>query len=94
MWLRLAPKLSDAHILNSGFDKMRVSLAAQVFSRSVSAGVYTHAVLGALPEEAINTATFLNNVDELLDVLTVFAYSILKSKRILYVNITTKLYFN
>lgn len=65
MWLRLAPKLSDAHTCNNGFDKMRVNPAAQVHSRSVSAGVYTHAVLGALPEEAINTATFSNDVDEL-----------------------------
>ncbi|XP_064094805.1 uncharacterized protein LOC135207146 [Macrobrachium nipponense] len=68
MWLRLAPKLTASHVFNTGFDKMRVNLAAQVFSRSVAAGLFTHAALGALPQEAENTALFVNDIDELFDV--------------------------
>ena len=38
--IRMAPKLTDKHILLPAFSKMRVSLAAQVFSHTVSAGKF------------------------------------------------------
>ncbi|KAL4135467.1 hypothetical protein QTP88_007073 [Uroleucon formosanum] len=40
--LRLAPKLTHAHINPGPFEKMRVYLAAQIFSESVAAGMNTH----------------------------------------------------
>lgn len=53
MSLRLAPKLSSKHIYCNTFEKMRVCLAAQVFSRSVAAGIHTCRVrclaTGSLP---------------------------------------------
>ena len=52
MCIKLAPKLTDSHIYFSGFEKMRVKLATQVFSRTVASALYTHSVLGALPPEA------------------------------------------
>lgn len=66
--IKLAPKLTDSHIYFSGFEKMRVKLATQVFSRTVASALYTHSVLGALPPEAAATATFIQNTDELFDV--------------------------
>ena len=34
-----APKITDAHIVSTGLNSMKVSLAAQVFSHSVAAGM-------------------------------------------------------
>ena len=50
-----------------GFSKMRVSLAAQVMSRTVAAGIFTHSVAGLLPETAVHTADFVYKVDRLFD---------------------------
>ena len=44
---------------------MQVNKAAHVLSHSVAAGVYTHAVLGNLPGEAVNTADFVELIDSL-----------------------------
>ena len=37
--LRCAPKITDAHIVSTGLNSMKVSLDAQVFSHSVAAGM-------------------------------------------------------
>ena len=46
---------------------MRVNLATQFMSRTVAAGIYTHAITGLLPQSAIYTAEFFYEVDRLFD---------------------------
>lgn len=65
--IRLAPKLTDSHIEKCGYSDMKVKYAAQIFSRTVAAGVYTHASLGYLPPEAVYTGEFIQNIDKLFD---------------------------
>ena len=65
--IRLAPKLTNKYMCEEGFSKMRVSLAAQVMSRTVAAGIYTHSIAGLLPQEAVYTAEFVYQVDRLFD---------------------------
>ena len=67
MSIRLAPRLTDKHIYCNTFDKMRVCMATQVFSRTVAAGIDTHSSLGSLPEDAAATAAFINKMDMLFD---------------------------
>ncbi|XP_063859154.1 uncharacterized protein LOC135100120 [Scylla paramamosain] len=67
MNIRLAPKLTDKHIYCNTFDKMRVCMATQVFSRTVAAGIDTHSSLGSLPKDAATTATFIYKMDMLFD---------------------------
>lgn len=67
MSLCLAPKLSPKHIYCNNFEKMHVCLAAEVFSRSVAAGIHTYIEFGALPKEALHTAQFVNEMDKLFD---------------------------
>lgn len=65
--IKLAPKLTDPHIEKRGYSDMKVKFAAQIFSRTVAAGVYTHASLRILPSEAVYTGEFLQNMDKLFD---------------------------
>ena len=65
--IRLAPKLTDAHIEVPPFKTMRVNLAAQVLSHSVAAGIYTLSQLKVLPKEAEATAEFIENMDQLFN---------------------------
>jgi hypothetical protein len=67
--IRLAPKLTDAHIDLPPFTPMRVNLAAQVLSHTVAAGVFTLCQLGKLPKEAGTTADFLEQMDQLFNAL-------------------------
>ena len=67
--IRLAPKLTDRHIDVTSTEKMRVSLAAQVFSHSVAAGIKMRVMTNELPSEATFTADFLENMDKLFDLL-------------------------
>jgi hypothetical protein len=67
--LKLAPKLTQKHLNLPPFAAMRVRLAAQIFSHSVAAGISTHVSFGVLPEEAVHTANFIENVDSLFDCL-------------------------
>lgn len=46
---------------------MRVNLAAQVLSRTVAAGIFTHSSLGLLSPEAVHTADFIYKIDQLFD---------------------------
>ena len=65
--IRLAPKLTPKHMIENNFQKMKVCLAAQIFSRSVAAGMYLHVMLGALPPDALPTIKFIENIDKLFD---------------------------
>ena len=65
--IRTAPKLTPKHTNPSAFSKMKVKLATQVFSHSVSAGIYTYVALGRLPSKAIGTAELLSKVDKIFD---------------------------
>jgi len=66
--LRLAPKLTYAHIYPGPFEKMRVYLATQVFSGSVAAGMSISLVSGILPPCAQFTIDFINDMDKLFDI--------------------------
>lgn len=46
--IRLTPKLTKRHMYEKGFSKMWVSLAAQVVSCIVAAGIYMHSIAGQL----------------------------------------------
>ena len=46
---------------------MRVNLAVQVLSGTVSSALYTHSISGKLPKAAIHTAEFVQKVDKLFD---------------------------
>lgn len=64
---RLAPKLKEKHISLPPFSPMRVCLAAQVMSHSVSRGILTHVALNSMTSEAAYTAEFLSTMDSLFD---------------------------
>ena len=65
--IRLAPKLTKRYMCEDGFSKMQVSLATQVMSGTVAAGIYTHSITHLLPQEAVHTAEFVQQVDKLFD---------------------------
>ncbi|CAI6353718.1 unnamed protein product [Macrosiphum euphorbiae] len=66
--LRLAPKLKHAHIHPGPFEKMRVYLAAQIFSNSVASGMSTTLTSGILPPSAQYTIDFISDMDKLFDI--------------------------
>lgn len=66
---RNAPKLTEIHIYPSNFQKMKVKLAAQVFSQSVVAGMSTFMEIGWLPPEASATVDFIGKIDKFFDLL-------------------------
>eukprot|EP00731_Ephydatia_muelleri_P000027 Em0001g27a len=68
--IRLVPKLRYEHISLTSFSKMRVDLAAQVLSESVS-----KAVVLVCGDVATETAKFLDMADKLFDTLNVHNYS-------------------
>ena len=65
--VRAAPKLTDSHIGLPPFSKMKVQLAAQVFSRSVYAAMLTYVETNQLPIESIPTADFVKKINDLFD---------------------------
>ncbi|KAK0151073.1 hypothetical protein N1851_007764 [Merluccius polli] len=67
--IRMAPKLTERHISLPAFSKMRVSLATQVFSHTVSAGISAMVSLKRLPAEANDTGEFIAKINRLFDVL-------------------------
>lgn len=66
---RLAPRLTKQHVDLPAFTSMRVKLASQVFSYSVSAAIHTHSDADppTLPPEASDTAEFCNILNNLFD---------------------------
>lgn len=65
---RLAPKITRKHIELPPFSPMRVCLATQLLSHSVSRGILTHVALNSMPSVAAYTADFIDNFDSLFDV--------------------------
>lgn len=65
---RLAPKLSEKHIKLPPFSPMRVCLAAQVLSNSVSKEILTHVTLNDMPPAATFTADFIEKMDCLFNI--------------------------
>lgn len=65
--IRVSPKITDKHINPNGFSKMKVKLAAQVFSHSVAAGLSTYVALHAMPGSALGTAQFVSKIDTIFD---------------------------
>ncbi len=65
---RMAPKLKKVHFdLEARGMKMKVKLASQVLSRTVSVGITTYAHFGQLGPHANTTAKFVMNVNNLFD---------------------------
>jgi len=67
--LRLAPKLTKLHFDIRLFRKMNVRLAAQVLSRSSAVAIRTYVHFGRLEPSALPTADFVENINQLFDVL-------------------------
>lgn len=65
--IKLAPRLTEKHILLPCFSKMKVKLASQVFSHSVASAIDLLANLGKLPQEAGITAKFIAEINDLFD---------------------------
>lgn len=70
MKIRMAPKLTERHISLPPFTSMRVSLAAQVLSHTVAAGINALAseAINKLPIDATVTAEFIDTFDQLFNV--------------------------
>ena len=65
--IKLAPRLTERHIVLPCFSKMKVKLASQIFSHSVASGISLLKNLGKLPEEAGYTAEFIAEMNDLFD---------------------------
>ncbi|GFN89473.1 THAP domain-containing protein 9 [Plakobranchus ocellatus] len=65
--IRLASKLSKRHIELPNFAKLKVSLAVQVLSHTVAAGISTMVSFKALPPDATATAQFVEKFDQLFN---------------------------
>ena len=63
MSIRMAPKLTDRHIILPSFSAMCINLAAQTLSHSVAAGINTLCTLNYLPVDASVTAEFIETFD-------------------------------
>lgn len=66
---RLAHRLTNEHIYPNPFQKMKVKLAAQVFSHSVTAAITTYMSFNMIESSALATANFIEKMNELFDVL-------------------------
>ncbi|CAG4957376.1 unnamed protein product [Colias eurytheme] len=63
-------KITPSHLNPNSFEKMKVKLATQVFSQSVSAAMETAVATGDLKSEtAVHTAKFLKEINNLFDSL-------------------------
>lgn len=65
--VRLAPKLKKKHVTLPPFSNLKVSLAAQVLSHSVAAGISTLVQLGVFPLVGKVTASFIERFDRLFN---------------------------
>ena len=80
MPVRMVPKLTCKHIYLPPFSTMRVSLAAQVLSRTVYAAISTLVSLEKWPGKRcpMGTATFAKTVNDIFDFLNVRSFSKIK----------------
>ncbi|XP_064470687.1 uncharacterized protein LOC135385340 [Ornithodoros turicata] len=67
--IRSMPRLTDGHFNLTFSSKMKVKLAAHIFSNHVAASMFTLSTFHQLPPEAIHTARFVERVDRLFDTL-------------------------
>lgn len=67
--IRFCPKIKAVHINPPPFTKMRVCLAAQVLSHSCAAAIHTYVDLQKMPRESVQTAVFLQEVNDMFDML-------------------------
>ncbi|GFO24151.1 transposable element p transposase [Plakobranchus ocellatus] len=65
--IRLCPELIQRHIVLKNFSKLRVNLAVHILSHSIAADITTMVNFSTLPPEAISTAHFAENFDQLFD---------------------------
>lgn len=70
---RCAPKLTNAHLRPTNFEKMKVSLAAQVLSHTVASGMNTYMSLGGLPADAFGTIEVIERFNNLFDILNSYS---------------------
>ena len=63
--LLLCPKLTDGHVNLKPFKKMKVSLATQVLSHSVSSAIRTYVRFSKLPESSLSMASFVETIDNI-----------------------------
>lgn len=89
--IKIAPKLTMAHVKTTSAQSMRVFLAFQVTSKSTTAGIHTCIAAGHLPAEAIWTAEFLDLMDDVIDSLNANSPSGSKPLRTKYLQ---KIIFN
>ena len=67
---KAAPKLTDRHVNPNNFEKMKVSLATQVFSNSVYAALMAGAISGDLKNQStVATANFCKRLNDVFDCL-------------------------
>lgn len=70
---RMCPKLTEKHISPNSFEKMRVKLATQVYSRGVSVAIKTMADLNKFRGQrkiiAYSTANFIEKMNNLFDAM-------------------------
>lgn len=78
---RLCPNLRQKHIELPPFSPMRVCLAAQVLSHSVSKAIKTHVSFQSQPEEALQTTEFIELVDRGFDCFNSSTMNDAKSSR-------------
>ena len=65
----MIPRVTEHHVHPNNFQKMRVKYAAQIFSFSVYAAINTLMFAKILPEDARATADFIEQMNNLFDVL-------------------------
>lgn len=73
--LRMAPRLTRAHVFVKDFSKMKVKLATQLLSNSVYAGMMAMINLRVLKPEAKSTAKFIQQIDDMFDLLNISKFS-------------------
>lgn len=67
--LRLAPKLTPSHIFLPAFSEMRVKLATQVMSHSVSSALKTYVHFSKLSDTSLDTADFVDKMNCIFDLM-------------------------
>ena len=68
--LKPAPKLTEKHLQPSHFEKMKVSHAMAIFSKSVSAAIRLLVDGGVIHNSALTTAWFLETVNRWFDLMS------------------------
>ncbi|XP_076052967.1 uncharacterized protein LOC143032317 [Oratosquilla oratoria] len=68
MKIRLVPRLMHPHVIAKDRVCTGVKMAAETMSYRVAAGLETHANLNSISAQAVDTAFFIYNIDQLFDV--------------------------